>query len=359
MAMSLPSKPVSIYIGNELPQGRYPWSLLYPWHGFPTFLEERDIYLNYINNVERSYKPASLRNCDVAVLPYSYLSPDHPSYRHQVMFIQDAVRMEKPVLVYCGGDKYRRVREKNLFVLRYELYKSRKKKYEFQIPQWTQDLAAPSDKACPFTTKKAAKPKISFCGFAPPLSSKFDTINHRQQMRNWLEQLPLVNNYVKPRFSFRVRAIQQLLNDHGVECDFIIRDHFAFDQLGRLDLSTTNLNRVQFIENMYNSPYALCARGGANCSLRLYEALSCGRIPLIIDTDCVFPFDDVICWSDYAIIIPHQRIRSIGSVIRKAHYEMPSSQFEARQIMCRKLWDEWVCPQGFYSKFSNVLKSFL
>jgi hypothetical protein len=359
MAMSLPSKPISIYIGNELPQGCYPWSLLYPWHGFPAFLEERDIYLDYINNAERSYKPAPLRSCDLAVLPYSYLSPDHPSYQHQLMFIQDAVRIEKPVLVICGGDRYRRVREKNILVLRYELYKSRKKKYEFQIPQWTQDLAAQRDKSWPCTIKKAVKPKISFCGFSPPLSSDLDTTNHSQQIRHWLEQIPLVNNYFKPRFSFRVRAIQQLLNDQNVVCDFIIRDQFAFDQWGKLDLSTTSLNRIQFIENMYHSPYALCARGGANCSLRLYEALSCGRIPIIVDTDCVFPFEDVVCWSDYAIIVPQEKIRSIGSIIRKSHCEMLDSQFEARQIMCRQLWDEWVCPQGFYSKFVNVLRSFL
>ena len=51
--------------------------------------------------------------------------------------------------------------------------------------------------------------------------------------------------------------------------------------------------RTGYVENLVASDYVLCARGAGNFSYRLYETLSCGRIPVFVDTDCVLPHEDV------------------------------------------------------------------
>ena len=356
--MYFSTKPLAIYFGDKLPAECHTWSMLFPFLGFPSWFEERTVYNKYIESAPSLFKPTSLAECDIAVLPYAYLSEEHVSYRHQQLFIDDAANKGKLVIANVSGDTYQAVSYPNVIALRHELYQSRKTKYEYQITQWTQDLKTHNDGRDWEAVTKTVKPKISFCGYATPLG--LDTFSSlKPLLRHWLEQVPYVNKYIKPRFSYRVNALKLLLSDKSVDCDFIIRRTFAFGKYGEIDLKLTNPNRIQFIENMYNSPYALCARGGANCSLRLYEALSCGRIPVIVDSDCVLPFNDLINWSDYAIIVPYQKLQLIGSILNSFHASISSNDFVNRQALCRNLWDEWVSTNGFYSKFNFVLRNLL
>lgn len=352
------TKPLSIYFGDKLPADCHTWSLLFPFLGFPSWIDERAVYNDYIESAPDLFIPSSLAQCDIAVLPYAYLPEDHVSYEHQQTFIHDAAKLGKLVVARVGGDTYRAVSEPNVISLRHELYQSQKTKYEFQIPQWTQDLKTQNDGRVWEAIPKTVKPKISFCGYAPPLSLDAAGIL-KPLLRHWLEQLPYVNKLIKPRFSYRVKAIMLLQKSKTVDCDFLIRKKFAFNKYGSIDLRSTNLNRIEFIENMNNSPYALCARGGANCSLRLYEALSCGRIPIIVDSDCVLPFNGLVDWSDYAVIIPCEKLHMIGSILNNFHSSISSIDFVNRQVLCRKLWDEWVSPKGFYTKFNAVLRQLL
>ena len=352
------TKPLTIYFGDKLPADCHTWSMLFPFLGFPAWIDERAVYDDYIESAPDLFTSTSLAECDIAVLPYSYLSEDHVSYDHQQSFIHDAARIGKLVIARVGGDTYQAVSEPNVISLRHELYHSRKTKYEFQIPQWTQDLKTQNEGRAWEAVPKTVKPKISFCGYAPPLSlDTADSLN--PLLRHWLEQVPYVNKYIKPRFSYRAKAIKLLLSDKRIDCDFIIRNKFAFDKYGAIDLKSTNPSRILFIENMKNSSYALCARGGANCSLRFYEALSCGRIPILVDSDCVLPFNELINWSDYAIIIPYKKLRFISTIVNNFHESISSIEFVNRQALCRNLWDEWVCPNGFYSKFNIVIRKLL
>ncbi len=59
--------------------------------------------------------------------------------------------------------------------------------------------------------------------------------------------------------------------------------------------------RQEYVHSMMESDYILCARGAGNFSRRLYEALSCGRIPVFVDTDCVLPYQSEINWKEYFV----------------------------------------------------------
>ena len=54
---------------------------------------------------------------------------------------------------------------------------------------------------------------------------------------------------------------------------------------------------VQQTKNRFSSKYTndnlygLCVRGFGNFSFRLGETLMMGRIPILIDTECILPFD--------------------------------------------------------------------
>ncbi len=71
--------------------------------------------------------------------------------------------------------------------------------------------------------------------------------------------------------------------------DFIIRDRFH----AHADAATRVYNQEEFRVNLSRCTYALCIRGGGNFSYRFCEALACGRVPVVIDTDCDLPMSHI------------------------------------------------------------------
>lgn len=106
--------------------------------------------------------------------------------------------------------------------------------------------------------------------------------------------------------------------------------------------------REQFVRNLVESDYALCVRGAGNFSYRLYEALSCGRIPVFIDTDCVLPFEDAIDWRRLCVWVESTDIDTLDRKIVEFHDALDEAAFQQRQLECRRTWEEWRSPSGFH-----------
>jgi hypothetical protein len=102
---------------------------------------------------------------------------------------------------------------------------------------------------------------------------------------------------------------------------------------------------------MIASDYVLCARGTGNYSYRLYEALSLGRIPVFVDTDCVLPYDFAIDWPSYGVWIDRRSVKHIGERVAEFHAGLSDEGFMELQRRCRLLWEEYLSPLGFFSKF--------
>ena len=102
--------------------------------------------------------------------------------------------------------------------------------------------------------------------------------------------------------------------------------------------------------------YTFCYRGAANYSLRFYESLCLGRIPLFINTDCKLPFEDQINWRDICIWVDVSELSRIGDIIMTFHHSMTKNKFIEKQVYCRELWLKYFSKQGFYSQFQIYLK---
>jgi hypothetical protein len=70
------------------------------------------------------------------------------------------------------------------------------------------------------------------------------------------------------------------------------------------DNSTNTLNRrTEFFNSIRDSRYIICPRGDGNQSLRLYETLSAGRVPILIDTKIKLPLEDRLNYSEITITL--------------------------------------------------------
>ena len=109
------------------------------------------------------------------------------------------------------------------------------------------------------------------------------------------------------------------------------------------------------INNIVDSDYTLCYRGAANYSLRLYETLCLGRIPLFINTDCVLPFEDDIDWKGISIWVEDNELDILDKKIMEFHHSMTNSQFREKQKLCRETWVKFLSKEGFIMNFHKNL----
>ena len=137
-----------------------------------------------------------------------------------------------------------------------------------------------------------------------------------------------------------------------VDTNFNIRDSFAVGTVGG------NLNaRIEYINNIINSDYTFCYRGAANYSLRFYESLCLGRIPLFINTDCMLPFEDRVHWKDVCLWVEEHNLKYIGDAVLDFHHSITSGEFIERQHYCREIWVKYCDNEGYYTEFQSYLRN--
>ena len=123
----------------------------------------------------------------------------------------------------------------------------------------------------------------------------------------------------------RTSCLFDLQRDKSLNTNFIWRWTF---QASDIDTVTA---KKEFKENMQSNAFNVCMRGNGNFSIRFYETLSCGRVPVLVDTDCVFPFDDVLDYSEFCIIAENNEDLS-NEILRKwndeSYIEMQNRAYE-------------------------------
>ncbi|NLE00774.1 MAG: exostosin family protein, partial [Fibrobacter sp.] len=146
----------------------------------------------------------------------------------------------------------------------------------------------------------------------------------------------------------RGKAVRLIQRDIRFKSEIIIRKGFLGGCKEHL--------RKEYADNMLKSDYVLVTRGAGNFSYRFYEVLSCGKIPVFIDTDCVLPFEDSINWRDYCVWVDQSEIKHLGDKIDEFHQKISDDGFIQIQKAIRSLYEEKICPSGYYKTLLNQIK---
>src|SRR5690606_37188550 len=96
-------------------------------------------------------------------------------------------------------------------------------------------------------------------------------------------------------------------------------------------------------------------RGGGNFSVRFYEALAMGRIPVFINTDSSLPFDDRIDWKKHVVWVDRKDWKRAGEKVADFHSRLSNEEFEILQVENRKLWEEKLGYGGFFKNFNSLI----
>ena len=87
--------------------------------------------------------------------------------------------------------------------------------------------------------------------------------------------------------------------------------------------------KQQFVRHLEAMTYIVCPRGIENFSIRVYEVLKFGRIPVIIDTDMVLPQE--IEWGRVSIRVPYNSLDKLYDIILHDYKLRSGREFVERQ----------------------------
>jgi hypothetical protein len=260
------------------------------------------------------------------------------------------------MIVFFDSDSEEEIPFRDAVIFRPSLYRSQRRADTHPLPGWSGDLLANHFGGVMTARTKASVPVVGFCG-ATAL-----------RRRTWLATLKGRRHeaaHEAAAFALRKAVLDRLEESGDVQTNFIRRRGYFGGSMSRprwrrlaassWDARVGERVRREFVENITNSDYVVCVRGGGNFSLRLYETLCLGRIPLLIDTDCVVPFAQLDEWKELAVWCPASDIENAGARVAAFHDALTPQQFVDRQYACRRFWEQRLSPSGFFSHMAELI----
>ena len=151
-------------------------------------------------------------------------------------------------------------------------------------------------------------------------------------------------DYVRPKRTLRWRRGNAASK---VFCKYyyILREKFCGSEI----------NKQQRVEDFYNNirdnHFTLCPNGTGNFSIRFYQTLSCGRIPILFDTDNILPFEKEIDWENLIV-----RVYNIKNINKKILEYYKKNDIIEKQKECYKIFQKYLTEESFPKKISSILK---
>ena len=265
--------------------------MLFDWFYVPNpKLKE---YFEWVENIEEA---------DVCVLPidlgYYFI---HNKKNELNDFVLKAQEANKIVWVYSAGDFGTTLKD-DVITFRLGGFHSKMNASTYVMPSFINN---------PYQTilkddiwkplEKKDKPTIGFVGNADGSLLKWskELVIHLNRIYKKLIKKDFTDKQsFFPSSTIRFRMLKKLQKSLLVNSNFIYRNKYRAGATTELQKQLTT---QEFYKNIEKNLYTFCLRGSGNFSVRFYETLIMGRIPLLIDTDVRLPFHDQIDWTNRVV----------------------------------------------------------
>jgi len=145
---------------------------------------------------------------------------------------------------------------------------------------------------------------------------------------------------------YRRKVIEYLNKSDLVKQLFFIRTSYsASTQTIQGDAEKV---RSEFISSIKDADFALAVRGDGNYSLRFYEILSLGRIPLYIDTDGPLPLEDEIDYDSFMMRVNYKDIERVAEIVSTVWKNLNNEDFVVMQQKAREVFETKLRADLFY-----------
>lgn len=295
----------------------------------------------------------SILNADIVVFPVDYST----FYKNQKAFKklnQEAKINNKPIWLYTAGDFGFTVHIPNSYNFRLGGFDSKLNNNTFILPSFVNNPYKTILKQ-PFSTlNKKEKPDIGFVGHANSGVLNYFK-SYLSYLRLRLKRLRKLNYFDKqpfyPSSIKRSAYLNKLSLSKNLNTNFILRKKYRAGVSNQLDKAKTT---EEFYNNIYNNLYTFCIRGVGNFSVRFYETLAVGRIPVLLNTDCRLPLNQDIQWERHAIIIDESEEETIETQICNFHNSKSNEEIKKIQEHNKMLWETHLQRHSYFIKVHDM-----
>lgn len=294
---------------------------------------------------------ATLAAADVAVLTmswnYYYLEN---KLEDAQLLIEAAQRLDKTVWTVNIGDVGVSVPDvSNIRVFRMSGFVSQLAAYHEGLPVFIEDpLLVHYDSPKIIDPVYTSLPIVGFCGYAE--GRLYPTLKH--YFKAYLKAIKSLFftsiDDVNPVFiapKFRSHCLQLLEKSSGITTHFIRRSQY---RAGVQTITDRQRSTQVFFDNMAASQYVLCVRGAGNFSVRLYETLAMGRIPVYVHTGGFLPLQDVIDWKQHMVWVEVDELGMLADKVIEFHEQLDADGLKALCKANRQLWETSLRLKGFF-----------
>jgi hypothetical protein len=296
-----------------------------------------------------------INSCDFVILPMSwnyYMINNKTDIALNLLEI--GKNAGKKVLIWTSGDFGVKIPDfSHVLVLRQSGYRTKLDKRHIGLPVFIEDAFIKYFSEQNLLRRRFEKPKVSFCGQAKGSFLKYAIDWLRVVIHN--SKFYLGVSFYEPQTLYpstllRFRVLSKLESSKRINSNFIRRKKY---RAGAKSLADRRRTELEFYTNIFDSDYVVCARGGGNFSVRFYETLALGRIPILIDTDKILPLNNIIDWSKHCVIVPRNELHLIDKKVCEFHNSLSNTEFSELLLSNRNLWLDYLRNGVFYMKCLN------
>jgi len=345
---------IKLYVPLEaVPKRQHLFPLLKPFEKGEGFTDATRIALYGISEKEVSFV-TTLEAADYVVLPMSwnyYLARQEMAEVEEV--ILDGQAADKKVLSFMTGDFGVKIPDyNNIIVFRNSGDRSKLPATHVGMPAFIADPLPRIFKTDALLVRPYAEmPTIGFCGQADDSIGTRIKELFKTAYRNVISLLGIDARDRQPLIAtsfLRASILQRFEKASGVQTNFIYRKKY---RAGATTKALRQQTTLAFYENMKASDYIVCVRGAGNFSVRFYEALAMGRIPVFVNTDCLLPLAETIDWKKHVVWVEYAQRHEVAEKVLTFHNALSASEFEYLQEANRKLYQEKLSLGGFFKEF--------
>ena len=301
-----------------------------------------------------------INDADVAILTMSwwyYKITD--KVKIAIDFIKETNKLNLPVLVLVPSDNGMDIpKDLDAIVVRAQGYKSKLNSQHFAMPVFISDPLKTYYNTTEISERSfEIKPVIGFCGQAN--KSKVEALKDlvKTSIKNILYYLKVrwqtPHALMAPKF-LRATLVYKMLKDTRVNSNFIIRKKYRAG-INANDKKNTHKTTLEFFDNILNSDYVLCVRGAGNFSVRLYETLAMGRIPIFVNTDCMLPLSDTFAWKGHVVWVEYNERNQIVEKVLLYHSKLNESELNNQFKKNRELWETKLQLKPYFKELLNSI----
>lgn len=253
----------------------------------------------------------------------------------------------KKIIIFAYGDSSEDIKVKNSIILRTSKYKSKLRKNEIIVPAFVEDLGLQNGIESRIFNKNK-KPVVGFAGWV----SCSNMLQWMKYVSKFLFQFILIklsvikSSAIHQGIHFRRKTVSVLKKSDLVDKKFFLRSSYSGHK--NTIENDPKIIREQFISSIKDSDLGLAIRGDGNYSLRFFEILSLGRIPLLIDTDAPLPLEDEIDYDAFVLRVDYRKIHKLPKIINEFWKNMTEEKFAEMQKKARQAFEYRLSAAAFY-----------